>query len=91
MASWRARLAQRGLVRFEVMAPEADRELVRALAKCLADGGSAADEARVAVAALVGAPPPSTGGILAALRASPLVGADLDVERERTAGRVVDL
>jgi hypothetical protein len=31
------------------------------------------------------------GGILAALRRSPLVGADLDLTRPREAGRKVDL
>ena len=35
--------------------------------------------------------PPKKGGILAALRRSPLVGADLDLTRSREAGRKVDL
>jgi hypothetical protein len=35
--------------------------------------------------------PPKAGGILAALRRSPLVGADLDLSRLREEGRKVDL
>jgi hypothetical protein len=35
--------------------------------------------------------PPRKGGILAALRRSPLVGADLKLARSRQAGRKVDL
>jgi len=34
--------------------------------------------------------PPKKGGILAALRHSPLVGADLDLTRSREAGRNVN-
>jgi len=34
--------------------------------------------------------PPSKGGILAALRRSPLVGADLDLARSHEAGRKID-
>ncbi len=34
--------------------------------------------------------PPEQGGILAALRASPLVGANLDVTREIISGRNID-
>ena len=35
--------------------------------------------------------PPKKGGILTALRRSPLVGADLNLARPREAGRKVDL
>ncbi|QWG20943.1 hypothetical protein KMZ68_18555 [Bradyrhizobium sediminis] len=35
--------------------------------------------------------PPSKGGILAALRRSPLVGTDLNFTRSRDTGRKVDL
>ena len=34
--------------------------------------------------------PPKNGGVLAALRRSPLVGADLNLARSRDAGRKVD-
>ena len=88
----RARLTQRGFKRFEVLALESDRELIRSLARQLAEEGPEADQARAAVkAALVAGEPPKSGGILSALRRSPLVGADLDLSRPREEGRRVDL
>lgn len=89
--NYRARLTQRGFKRFEVMALEADRELIRSLARQLAEEGPEADEARRTVKALVSGEPPASGGILSALRRSPLVGADLDLSRPREEGRRVDL
>lgn len=89
--TYRARLTQRGFKRFEVLALETDRELIRSLARQLAEEGPGADQARQAVKALVSGGPPKSGGILAALRRSPLVGADLDLVRPREDGRRVDL
>ncbi|EPX78093.1 hypothetical protein [Salipiger mucosus] len=89
--NYRARLTQRGFKRFEVMALEADRELIRSLARCLAEDGAKADEARAAVKAVVAGEPPKPGGVLAALRRSPLVGAELDLTRPREEGRGIDL
>jgi len=89
--NYRARLTQRGYKRFEVMALDADRELIRSLARHLAGEGPEAEQARQAVKALVAGEPPRTGGILSALRRSPLVGADLDLSRPREKGREVDL
>lgn len=89
--NYRARLTQRGYKRFEVMALESDRELIRSLARQLAEEGPEADHARQAVKALVAGEPPKVGGILSALRRSPLVGADLDLSRPREEGRKVDL
>ncbi len=89
--NYRARLEQRGFKRFEVMALETDRELLRTLARRLAEDGPEADRARAAVRELVVDEPPKPGGILAALRRSPLVGADLDLSRARVDGRRVDL
>ena len=40
---------------------------------------------------VLGGEAPHKGGILAALRRSPLVGVDLDLERPHEAGRKVDL
>ena len=80
--NYRARLAQRGVKRFEVMvAPETDRNLIRALGQHLAADGPKAEHARTAVKALIADTPPVRGGILAALRRSPLVGADPRVSR----------
>jgi hypothetical protein len=87
--NYRRRLSARGVARFEVQAPEADRELIRALARRLSSAD--AQETRAAVRRLVGDEAPQPSGILAALRRSPLVGAEIDVTRERDEGRRVDL
>ena len=87
--NYRTRLGERGLARFEVLGREADRELIRTLARRLADEGPEASRLRAAVTLSIAGEPPRTGGILAALRRSPLVGADLDLDRPREAGRDV--
>ena len=89
--NYRARLAERGVRRFEMMALKTDRELLRTLARRLAEGGPEADQTRAAVRELVVGGASRPGGILAALRRSPLVGADLDLSRPRIEGRKVDL
>lgn len=89
--NYRSRQAQRGIARFEVQALEADRDLIRALARRLADDSPEAAQARTMVQRLVSGEPPRRGGILQALRRSPLVGADLDLGRAREEGRNVDL
>ena len=89
--NYRARLTQRGFKRIEVMALESDRELIRSLARRLAEDGPKADQARETVKALVVGEAPASGGILAALRRSPLVGTDFDLSRPRETGRRVDL
>ena len=89
--NYRSRLTQRGFKRFEVLALEADRELIRSLARHLAEEGPEAEEARQTIKALVAGEPPKSGDILSALRRSPLVGADLDLSRPREEGRRVDL
>jgi len=89
--NYRARLTQRGLRRFEIMALESDRELLRSLARHLASDGQEAELARETVKALVSSEATKPGGILAALRRSPLVGSDLDLSRARDTGRKVEL
>lgn len=89
--NYRERLSDRGMARFEVLGRDADRELIRSLAKRLAEDGSEADRIRAAVSQSIGNTPPRRGGILDALRRSPLVGADLDLARPRETGRKVDL
>lgn len=84
----RRRLAERGLGRFEVRGLEADKELIRGIARRLAAGDAEASALRADLARRVaGGGPPHVGGILAAPRRSPLVGADLDLAREETSGR----
>ena len=66
-------------------------ELIRSIARRLA--GNAADSAqiRATIRRSVAGEPQKKGGILNALRRSPLVGADLDLKRPVTPGRRVDL
>ena len=82
---------ERGVKRFEVMALGPDRELLRKLVRRLTDDGPEADRAQAAVKELVVDKPSSLGGILAVLRRSPLVGADLDLSRPRVEGHRIDL
>ena len=91
MRSYRPRLRKRDLVRFEVLGLQVDRDLIRLLAKRLAEGGHDAAQLRVAVSRMIAGEPPRKGGILAALRRSPLVGADLGRERPRGSGRKLAL
>ncbi len=89
--NYRNCLTQWGIVRFEVQVLESDRELIRALARRLADGGPEAARARAMLQQIVVGEPPTPGGILEALRRSPLVGADLDLTRVREEAREVGL
>ena len=89
--NYRSRLSERGLARFEVLARDADRDLIRSLARRLAEDGPEASRLRQAVSQTIGDEPPKKGGILAALRRSPLVGADLNLGRAREGGRDVEI
>jgi hypothetical protein len=89
--SYRSRLGRRGIARFEVMAPDSDRELIRALARTLAEGGPDAGQTRTAIRQALSCRQAGTGAILAALRRSPMVGVDIDLGRTREPGRKVDL
>lgn len=89
--NYRKRLNQRGMARFEVLGLDGDRELIRSLAKRLASDDPDSARIRATVRRTIAGEPPTKGGILDALRRSPLVGADLDVKRAVTPGRKVDL
>jgi hypothetical protein len=79
------------MARFEVLGLDADRDLIRSLARRLA--GDASDSARIraTLRLTISGEQPKKGGILQALRRSPLVGADLDLTRPLTPDRRVDL
>ena len=79
------------MARFEVRGLEADKELVRKLAKRLAADDADAHRLRAEMAQRVGSGEPRRGGIWAALRWSPAVWADLDLTREIVPERDVDL
>ncbi|RDJ25027.1 hypothetical protein DWF00_17645 [Bosea caraganae] len=89
--NYRSRLSERGLARFEVLGLDADRDLIRSLARRLAEEGPEATRLRASVNQTMAAEPPKKGGILAALRRSPLVGADLDLTRSFEKGRKVEI
>lgn len=91
ITNYRSRLTERAIVRFELQASEADRDLLRALARKLVEAGPDAGQIRRTMQQAVSGGSRNPGGILAALRRSPLVGADLDLTRPRDAGRKVDL
>lgn len=88
--NFRSRLQKKGLARFEVLGLDSDRNLIRSFAKRLAQNDPEASRIRSEVMRAV-ADTPKKGGILAALRRSPLVGADLKIERPFDVGRKVDL
>ena len=89
--NYRKRLRQRGMTRFEVLGLGADRELIRSLAKRLAGDNPESARIRDAVRRTISGEPPDKGGILNALRRSPLVGAELNLDRPVTTDRKVDL
>jgi len=80
LKNYRKRLNQRGMARFEVLGLSTDRELIRSLARRLAENCPEAQEIR----ASVGQVPPVRAKGAAFWRhcaRSPLVGADLDLVR----------
>jgi hypothetical protein len=89
--NYRNRLRKRGVARFEVLGLDADRDLIRSLAKRLAQNDAEANQIRSQVRRTVSDLPQKKGGILAALRRSPLVGLELEIDRPFDAGRKVDL
>ncbi len=89
--NYRSRLSERGLVRFEVLGRGSDRDLIRSLARRLAEDSPEASKLRALVGHAVAGEPPKKGGILGALRRSPLVGAELDFDRPRVEERKINL
>jgi hypothetical protein len=91
VANHRRRLTDHGMARYEVRGLETDKQLVRKLAKRLAANDADARRLRAELAQRVTGGEPCRGGIWAALRRSPLVGADLNLEREVVPPRDIDL
>ncbi len=91
LKNYRQRLTRRGMARFEVLGLDVDRELIRSVARRLADGGPDAVELRATLRRTASGEPPKKGGILSALRRSPMVNANLDLRRPVTPVRRVDL
>jgi hypothetical protein len=91
LKNYRKRLTKRGMARFEVLGLAADRELVRTIAKRLAEDTPEAAEMRAAMRKKVTEEPGTKGDIWNWLRNSPLVGVDLNLTRPFTPGRKIDL
>lgn len=89
--NYRSRLSERGLARFEVLGRDTDRDLIRSLARQLTADTPEASELRATISKSVAGEPAVKGGILAALRRSPLVGADLDLQRSPDGGRSIEV
>ena len=87
----RRRMRERGLARYEVRGLEKDKGLVREFAKRLAANDAEAERLREAVTKTPADWPRTGKDIWDALRRSPLVGADLNLERELVPPRDVDL
>jgi hypothetical protein len=91
IARHRRRFADSGLVRFEVRGLDRDKQLVRRLAERLLHDDPEARALRSELANKLGTSVGERGGIYAALRRSPLVGANLDLTRETATDRDVSL
>ena len=89
--NYRNRLHARGMARYEVVGLDGDRDLIRSLARRLAEDGPDASRLRAVVCQTISGEPPRKGGILDALRRSPLVGADIATVRPFETGRKVEL
>lgn len=90
LLNYRNRLSERGLARFEVLGLSDDRDFLRSLARWLAENSAEATSVRASVSQIVSGQQPPRGGILAALRRSPLVGSDIDLTREKVQAREID-
>ncbi len=88
--NYRKRLGSRGIARFEVLGLDVDRDLIRSLAKRLAECDEESQRIRSEVMRTI-SDARKRGGLLAALRRSPLVGTDLQVERPFDSGRSIHL
>jgi hypothetical protein len=91
LRNYRKRLITRGMARFEVLGLRADRELIRSLARRLATNDQEARLIRRTVGHTIAGEPAKRGGILAAVRRSPLMGAGLQFTRPVVQGRTADL
>jgi hypothetical protein len=87
----RRRLKERGMSRYEVRGLDDDKELVRSLAKQLAVGDRSSSWLRAEMTERLAGPALRRGGVLAALRRSPLVGAKVQLKRGLSHGRPVRL
>ena len=90
--NYRKRLGKRGVARFEVVGRKDDRQLLRALAKRLAEEDADAARLRAEVSrSLAASPVVRKGGVLAALLRAPSALADVEFDRPVMRERKLDL
>ena len=88
----RRKLARSGVRRVKVTIAAQDTTLVRELAAVLRGGGEEARKIRARLLSVAERKQAKTGKELVAFfRASPLVGLDIEFERDRSTGRPVEL
>ena len=87
VAKHRRRLKSQGMSRYEVRGLTTDRELVRSIARRLAADDARSAQLRIELGDTLTGSTVRRGGILEALRRSPLVGAELQLKRSVTHGR----
>ena len=87
----RRAMRERGLGRFEVRALDRDKELLRDLAKRLSADDAEAKALRSELSRKLAPQSEERGGVWRWLRSSPLVGSGINLEREVTYGRKIDL
>jgi hypothetical protein len=87
--NYRKRLSRRGMARFEVLGLKKDRELVRTVARRLAEDTTEADEMRASMRQSLAEKTYRKGNLLEVLRSWPL--AELNLKRPFVRGRKIDL
>ncbi len=87
--NYRKRLRKRGLARFEVLGLDRDREMIRVLARKLAESTPEAEKMRASVRQGISEKPAGKVSILEVLRSWPLT--DLNLTRPFEEGRKIDL
>ena len=84
--NYRKRLSKRGMARFEVLALKKDRELIREVARKLAETTPEAEKMRASMLQTIAKKSSTKGGILKILRTWPLAELDLHGNRHRGHG-----
>ena len=88
----RKRIAASGAKRVEVTVPSRDAPLVKAIAGALRSDGQEAQFIRQSLLPMLTTQKARTGAeLVAALRASPLTEVELQIERDKSTGRSVEL
>ena len=89
LRNYRKRLAKRGMARFEVLGLAADRELVRNVAKRLAEDTPEAAEIRASLSKTIAHKSREKGGVLVMLQSWPI--GELELKRPFVKPRKIDL